>query len=339
MKAVTFVKPGRIELTEQPAPQVGPEDILIDMHYVGLCGTDLSTYRGTMQLVSYPRIPGHENSGIILEKGARVPDTFAEGDQVTISPYAHCGDCPPCRQGRVNCCVTNRTLGVQRDGALLDRFVVDYRDVFTSRELSLKELALVEPMGIGYHATRRGQVTDADQVLVLGCGSIGMGVIAAARSKGARVIATDIDAAKLALAQRFGAEHTINANHEDVGAVVAELTGNEGVDVAIEAAGQPKTLRLAVDVVAHGGRVVTIGYAKEEVSYDTNQFVVKELTIVGSRNALDVFPAVINLIEQRRQPFGDLISHVYPIHATDQAFRDWDARPGEFAKILIDVKG
>ena len=167
MKAVTFVKPGHIELIEQPAPQVGPEDILIDMHYVGLCGTDLSSYRGTMPLVSYPRIPGHEDSGIILEKGAQVPDSFAEGDQVMISPCAHCGDCPPCRQGRVNCCVTNRTLGVQRDGAMLDKIAVHYSDVFTSRELSLKELALVEPMGIGYHATRRGQVTGSDQVLVL----------------------------------------------------------------------------------------------------------------------------------------------------------------------------
>lgn len=339
MKAVTFVKPGHIELTEQPAPQIGPEDILIDMHYVGLCGTDLSSYRGTMPLVSYPRIPGHEDSGVILEKGAQVPDTFAEGDQVMISPCAHCGDCPPCRQGRFNCCVTNKTLGVQRDGALLDKIAVNFRDVFSSRELSLKELALVEPMSIGYHATRRGQVTGSDRVLVLGCGSIGMGVIAAACSKGARVIATDIDGAKLALAQRFGAEHTINAAQEDVRAVVAELTDNEGVDVAIEAAGQPETLRLAVEVVAHGGRVVTIGYAKQEVSYDTNQFVVKELTIVGSRNSLDVFPAVINLLEQRRQPFGDLISHVYPLHATAEAFRDWDARPGEFAKILIDVKG
>ncbi len=93
MKAVSFVKPGHIELTERPAPQVGPEDILIDMRYVGLCGTDLSTYRGTMALASYPRIPGHEDSGVILEKGARVPDTFTEGDQVMIAPYAHCGTC------------------------------------------------------------------------------------------------------------------------------------------------------------------------------------------------------------------------------------------------------
>jgi threonine dehydrogenase-like Zn-dependent dehydrogenase len=177
-----------------------------------------------------------------------------------------------------------------------------------------------------------------DTVLVIGCGMIGMGVIAAAARKGATVIATDIDDAKLVDAKKFGVQYTINSTKENVLAVIGELTDHEGVSVAIEAVGLPETFRLAVDAVVFAGRVVYIGYAKKEVSYDTTNFVRKELDIMGSRNALRVFPAVIKMMEKRQQPFMGLITRIYPFNETAQAFRDWDAAPGKFTKILIDVK-
>jgi threonine dehydrogenase-like Zn-dependent dehydrogenase len=222
---------------------------------------------------------------------------------------------------------------------LTSKVAIHYSGVFASDELSLTELALVEPLSVGYHAANRGRVTETDIVLVIGCGTIGMGVVAAAVRKGAMVIATDIDDAKLATAVSFGARHTINSSQQDVLAVTRRLTNQEGVSVAIEAVGLPETFRLAVDAVSYAGRVVYVGYPKNEVCYDTTDFVRKELDILGSRNALRVFPAVILMLAQRQQPFLDLISRTYPFTDGASAFYDWDAEPGKYMKILVDLCG
>jgi threonine dehydrogenase-like Zn-dependent dehydrogenase len=173
--------------------------------------------------------------------------------------------------------------------------------------------------------------------LVIGCGAVGIGVIAAAARKGATVIAADIDAAKLANAEKFGAQHTINSAEQDLLSMVNDLTDHEGVSVVIEAAGLPATFRLAIEAACYAGRVVYIGYAKQEVCYDTTDFVRKELDIMGSRNALRVFPAVIKMLERQEQPFKSLVSKIYSFAEAASAFGDWDARPGQFTKILIEV--
>ncbi len=298
----------------------------------------MNTFRGTFPLVTYPRVPGHEVSGIIVAKGERVPESITEGDRVTLSPYSHCGVCPACRLGRTNCCQFNRTLGVQRDGAMRSKFAIHYSQVFVSDQLSLKELTLVEPLSVGYHAANRGRVTEVDTVLVIGCGTIGIGAIAAAARKGATVFAADIYEAKLADAKKFGAQHAINSARGDMLSEIGELTDREGVSVAIEAVGLPQTFRLAVDAVAYAGRVVYAGYAKQEVCYDTTHFVRKELDIMGSRNALRAFPGVIKMLEKGQQPFTDLITKIYSVDEVAQAFHDWDAVPGKYSKILIDLR-
>lgn len=337
MKAVSLAEPKKVQMVEIPEPEVGPEDVLVDVKYVGLCGSDLNAYRGQIALVTYPRIPGHEVSGIIVAKGDKVPDSFKVGNKMMLSPYSNCGICPACRVGRPNCCQYNETLGVQRDGALTDKIAVPYEKVFVSESLSLRELALVEPMSVGYHAANRGRISEVDTVLVIGAGTIGTGVIVAAARKGATVIAMDIFDAKLENARRFGAEYTINSANQDVKAEIAKLTDDEGVRVVVEAVGLPQTFRLATEVVCYAGRVVYIGYAKKEVTYDTTDFVRKELDIRGSRNALRVFPAVIQMIEKGRWPFEELITKVYPFEESAQAFADWDAAPGDYNKVMIAV--
>jgi threonine dehydrogenase-like Zn-dependent dehydrogenase len=338
MEAISLISPRRIEITQTPAPQPGPEEVLVDVHFVGLCGSDLNMYRGLFPIATYPRILGHEVGGAIAAVGSRVPDSLRVGQRVMVSPYSECGVCPACRLGRPNCCQYNQTMGLQRDGAMTGQVALHYSKVFASKVLSLQELALVEPLSVGYHAANRGRVVETDTVLVFGCGAIGIGVIAAAARKGASVIAVDIDDAKLADAQKFGAQHTVNSLNHNVLAFVQELTNGEGVSIAIEAVGLPDTFRLAVEAVAFAGRVVYVGYAKKEVTYDTTPFVRKELDILGARNALRVFPAVIKMLEQRRQPFMDLVTQVYPFAQAAAAFTDWDTNPGRFAKIMIDIK-
>src|SRR6185369_807500 len=175
---------------------------------------------------------------------------------------------------------------------------VPWEKLYTSDKLSLREMALVEPLTIGYHAVVRGRVAPGDTVGVFGCGAIGIGVIAAAASRGATVIAIDVDDAKLALAQKVGARHGFNSACDDLHAALQKLTDGEGPRVMIEAVGLPATFRAAVEEVCFAGRVVYIGYSKRPVEYDTRHFVQRELDVMGSRNALpDDFRAVIACLE------------------------------------------
>lgn len=195
----------------------------------------------------------------------------------------------------------------------------------------------MEPLSVGYHAANRGRVGETDTVLVLGCGAVGLGAIAAAARKGALVIGLDIDEVKLDQARSFGARHTINSMTDDPKAIVNGLTNGEGVNVAIEAVGSPATSPLAIELVAYAGRVVLIGYAKEAIALQTRLIVSKELDVCGSRNALNVFPAVIKMLESHERPFTSMISRVVPFEQTDRAFAAWDAAPQQFTKIMVEV--
>ena len=337
MKAIQIVAPRQLAMVDTAEPRPGPEEVLVEVRFVGMCGSDLNAFRGTFPLMRYPRILGHEAGGVIVARGAHVPDRLPLGARVMLSPYSECGICPSCRAGRPNCCQFNETMGLQRDGALTRLVAIHYSKVFLSDTLTLQELALVEPLSVGYHAANRGRISEADTVLVIGCGVVGIGVIAAAARKGATVIVSDIDDAKLADARRFGAHHTVNSTSQDLLQAVQEYTNGEGVSVAVEAVGLPQTFRQAVEAVSFAGRVVYVGYAKKDVCYDTALFVRKELDILGARNALRVFPSVIRMLEERQRPFLELITQVFPFTEAGDALRAWDADPISFTKVMVDV--
>jgi threonine dehydrogenase-like Zn-dependent dehydrogenase len=339
MKAFSLSGIKELQPTTLPEPRVGPKDVLLEVRYIGLCGTDLNSYRGLMPLVRLPRVPGHEVGGIIVEKGAEVPDSIQIGARATVSPYTSCGTCPSCRSGRPNSCQFNETLGVQRDGALTERISVPFDRIFPSSILSLQELALVEPLSVGYHGANRGSVRETDTALILGCGTIGMGALLAAVRKGANVIAVDIDESKLAQAKKFGASATVNAGSNNALDRIRELTGGDGPSVVIEAAGTQATYQLAIEAVSFSGRIVLIGYPKGLVSVEAPLLVRKEVDVYGSRNALRVFPAVIGMFERRERPFTDLITQTFAFDQVPEAFAFWDQNPGQVSKILIDVQG
>ncbi len=181
----------------------------------------------------------------------------------------------------MNACQFNQTLGVQRDGAMTEYFVAHWSKLYIAEGLSLAELSLVEPLSVGFHAAARGRVVREDIVAVIGCGVVGLGAIAAAAHRGAKVIAIDIDDRKLAVGRAAGAVFTINSRDASVHDELLALTHQRGPDVIIEAVGMPATFRMAVEEVAFTGRVVYIGYAKEPVAYETRLFVMKELPTSG----------------------------------------------------------
>ena len=309
------------------------------MLYVGFCGSDLSTYLGKNPMVNYPRIPGHEISGVITELGEDVPDAYKVGDAVTVVPYTNCGDCPSCRRGRTYACRENQTLGVQREGAMQEYITLPWQKILPAPNLNELELAMVEPLTVGFHAIQRGRVQESDVVMVLGCGMIGAGAIASAALRGATVIAVDIDEHKLELASALGAQHTINSLTSDLHSELEVLSGGDGPDVVVEAAGNPLTYRAAVDEVAFTGRVICIGYAGTEVSFATKLFVQKEIDIMGSRNAApEDFEAVISYLEQGTFPLDLMITRKVKPEDAALAVKKWADDPGKVMKILVDFK-
>jgi len=337
MRALCIRAPGQAEVIDAPRPVVHDGHVLLRVVRVGLCGSDLSTYLGENPMVSYPRIPGHEVGGVVEAVGSGVPRAWSAGMSVTLSPYAECGRCASCRAGRSNACRGNQTMGVQRDGALAEFVVVPHEKLYTSDALSLEALALVEPFAVGAHAVVRGRVRECDTVLVLGCGAVGLGAIAAAASRGARVIAADIHAPKLDLAKRLGACETLNAASGSPEERITELTDGEGPAVVIEAAGTPATYRMAVDVAAFCGRVVCIGYAQEEVAYATKLFVAKELDILGSRNALDEFGDVIASFEAGAYDPLALVTHRVSLDDVPGVLDDWRTDRASVTKVMVEM--
>jgi L-galactonate 5-dehydrogenase len=338
MKALRIVEPGRADLVEVPEPPLGPGEVKLRIARVGLCGTDLSTFRGKNPLVSYPRIPGHEVSGVVDELGPGVTGPLAPGTPVFVVPYQACGRCPSCRRRRFNACRANQTLGVHKDGALSERFVLPADRLLTHPGLSLSEMALVEPLTIGLHAVERGRITADDTVAVFGSGVVGLGAIAAASRRGARVIVVDLDDRKLEVARRAGARELVNSKDADARAALASLTRGDGPDVVIEAVGTPDTYRLAIDAVAYTGRVVCVGYAAEDVSFTTKLFILKELDILGSRNATPPdLQAVAAMLAEGVFPREALVSHVVPLEEAGRALERWNSDPASVTKIQVEI--
>lgn len=339
MRAFVIEAPGKTAVTEIPRPPApGPDEVLLKTRRVGMCGTDLSTFRGKNPLVSYPRIPGHEVAATIEETGSRVPARFEAGMNVTLSPYTSCGKCASCKRGRPNACQFNQTLGVQREGAMTEYFLAPWSKLYVAEGLSIRELSVVEPLSVGFHAAARGRVVREDTVAVIGCGVVGLGAIAASSFRGARTIAIDIDDRKLAVAGEAGAAHLINSSTQNLHGALAELTDGLGPDVLLEAVGTPSTFRAAVEEVAYAGRVVYVGYAKEPVEYETRFFLLKELDILGSRNALDEFGAVIAALQQGRFPVERIISRVTSLDYAGAAIEQWSEDPGAFVKVQVSLE-
>lgn len=336
MKAIQIIEKGKVHTVDISKPVVKPGHILLKVAYVGFCGSDLNTFRGLNPLVDFPIIPGHEIGAIIAELAADVPVAFQVGMHATVNPYTNCGQCPACLNERANACEHNQTLGVQRDGAMAEYLLMPWEKVIVDDQLSLKELALVEPMSVGFHAVERAQVIDNDTVLVFGCGMIGVGVIIRSVLRGAKVIVVDISASKLTLARRLGAQHCINSLTENLHHRISQITGGKGADVVIEAVGRAETYVAAIEEAAYTGRVIYIGYSKQRITFDTQYFVKKELDIRGSRNAKpNDFKAVIAYLKKGNCPIDELISGIYTAEDAQEVLEKWSANPGDIFRLLI----
>ncbi len=336
MKAVQIVNTHEMRVVDIDKPVLGVGEVMVKIEYVGFCGSDLNTFLGRNPMVNLPIIPGHEVGAVIEKIGEGVPEGFTKGMNVTLNPYTNCGKCASCRNGRVNACEHNETLGVQRNGVMCQYAVLPWQKIIPAEGISSRTCALIEPMSVGFHAVSRAQVIDNEFVMVVGCGMVGLGAVIRASQRGASVIAVDIDDEKLALAKRIGAAYTVNSMTENVHERIQSITGGFGVDVVIEAVGSPATYVMAIEEVSFTGRVTYIGYSKTEVSFQTKLFVQKELDIRGSRNALPSdFRAVINYLKAGNCPVDELISNETGPDGAFDAMKEWASNPSKVFRILV----
>ncbi len=322
MKAIQLEKPGTFRPLDVPEP--GPPAVgeaLVQVHAVGICGTDFSGYRGTMPFYSYPRIPGHELGVTVLAVGEGVANV-QPGDRCAVEPYINCQRCYSCRRGLTNCCESHQTLGVMCDGGLCERMLLPARKLHFSRQLGMDQLALVETLAIGCHAVDRGQVRAGDNVLVIGAGPIGLSVIEFVKLAGATCIVLDVNEARLEFCRRrMGVPHTIVARGDGAElTTLADLTNRQLADVVIDATGSRQSMSRALEFCAFGGRLVYVGITQQELVFPHAPVMHRrELTLIGSRNARSSdFTRIIRLIEEgvidtapwitHRASFDDLIA-------------------------------
>ncbi len=319
MRAALLRSPGNLEIVSLPCPVAGPGQALLRVRAAAVCGSDVHAYKGDSAFQVYPAVLGHEVAGEVVELGEGV-QSLSLGDHAVLDPMIRCGHCYPCRQGRYNCCTSLKVMGVHTDGGFADYVAVDADHLYRiDARVPFETAALVEPLCIAAQAVSRGRVGPEDRVLVIGAGTIGLGVLLMAKAAGARVASSDTVASKLRLAQQLGADLTIDAASEDVGKAVLGWTDGDGPSVVIEAVGHPATTRAALDYVSAAGRVVVVGITPQDVPLPIPLFIRKEMDLLASRNSREQFPRVIALVESGRIDPTPIISHRFPLEQAPQA--------------------
>lgn len=337
MKAIEITAPGKIRIIEKAMPQPQDGEALLQVLFGGICGADVASYTGNQPFTTYPRIPGHELSARIVS----IPENdrgLKAGDVVTCNPYFNCGACYACRRGLVNACHDNQTMGVQRDGGFQEYITMPVERIIDGKGLSAKELALIEPFSISCHALSRAAVKAGDNLLIMGAGPIGLFALLRAKALDARVLIADMLESRLALAEDFGADETVNVKDRDLHAACAAFTGDCGFDVCVEACGAPETFLSCISEAAHGANVILIGNGKRETTFVHSVLLKKELNVFGSRNAFTRdFETLIDLVKAGKADVLKMVSGVYPMADAAAAFEALAHNDGSLCKLLIGI--
>lgn len=337
MKTVLITKPFEIAVTDTEKPVVKEGEALLKILYGGICGADVASYTGNQPFTTYPRIPGHEFSAEIVT----IPENdrgLKPGDVVTCNPYFNCGECYSCERGFVNCCTDNKTMGVQRDGSFCEYVAMPIERIYDGKGLNAKQLALVEPFTISYHALKRAKVKKGDRVLIVGAGPIGLFALISAVEKGAEVYVADILDGRLQKALDFGAKGVINSKESNIVDKAMEITGGRGFDVCVEACGSSVTFLNCIDCAAFAANIILIGNGKKETTFLHSILLKKELNVFGSRNSLKSdFMDVIDIIASGRVDVLKMVSDIYPMDKADDAFKALANNLGDLCKILVNI--
>ena len=300
MRAIRLEKPEHFAAVEVDEPGLpGAGEALVEVHRVGICGTDVSGYLGKMPFFTYPVIPGHELGVQILKVGEGV-DNVREGDRCSIEPYMNCGNCYACKKGATNCCESLEVIGVHKNGGMCERFILPARKLHPSTKLTMEQLALVETLAIGCNCINRSGTRQGEKVLVIGAGPIGMAAVEFLKVAQAEITVMDMNETRLEFCkEKLGVDHTVVFKND--GAEVDRLREVNGGDLpvtVIDATGSHISMSNAFQYASFTGQVLYVGITTQELSFKHVSIHRPELTIKASRNAVPAdFTRIISLIE------------------------------------------
>ena len=341
MQALVLTEYNHLEIQDVPRPQIGPEDVLLEVKACGICGSDVHGVDGGSGRRRPPVIMGHEAAGVVARVGPNVQG-WNEGDRVTFDSTIYCGKCRFCRSGRINLCDNRRVLGVscedyRQQGAFAEHVAVPQHIVYCLPEgVSFHHAAMVEPLSVAVHAAGRTRITLADTAVVMGVGMIGLLVVQALRAAGCgRIIAVDLDRRKLDLACRLGADEGLCHDTTDVPAEVLKRTGGRGADVVMEVVGILPTVQTAVACLRKGGQLALVGNLSPEVEFPLQRIVTREITLLGSCASCGEYPACLDMMARGTIDVAPLISAVAPLAEGPSWFkRLYDGEEGLMKVIL-----
>ncbi|MEZ9922643.1 zinc-binding alcohol dehydrogenase family protein [Vibrio breoganii] len=335
MKTLVCQEPNKIEYIERVKPLIEPNEVLLKINSVGICGTDIHAFAGKQAFFSYPRVLGHEISGTAEEIGNQVTEVQS-GKRYSVIPAISCGACPACEDDKPNCCESISLYGVHQDGGFTEYLaVLESNLIELPDNVSDSQGALVECFAISAHAVRRAQVKQGDNALVVGAGPIGLAAAAIAKAEGCNVIVVDVATERLEWAAEKLGVPTLNATSEDYVEDVRKAFG-KGADLIFDATGFDKSMSNAVNLIRNGGKLVFVGFTKGELSFHNPTFHMKETTLLSSRNATrQDFERVIQLMSEGKISESIMKNREYDFHTFGLSYSEDVCQNRELVKGVV----
>lgn len=332
--------PGKVDFKKRRLPSLGANEVLIKVKACSICGGDVHLYKGKHPLASLPAAIGHELSGEVVEKGVGV-NKISVGDRVAVEPVITCGTCSFCLRGEYHLCPNIAYQYSAGQGGFTPYFITSEKWVHKLPDsLPYDEAALLEPLAVAVHAARKTEIYLGQSVAIFGAGGIGLFLLQVIRAAGATsVLVVDIQEHRLQIAQKLGANLTINASREDPVKKILKETEGLGVDRSLEAVGLAETFCQCAEALKKGGICVLIGLFEEpeKVNFPVNLFVQKEIQVRGSRGYCWDFQTALQLVQNKQVHLTPLISHRLPLSDLPQAFEIL-LNPQERAiKVVIEI--
>ena len=336
MKAVYLQEPWNVSIKEIEQRPLKEGEALLKIRSAGICGSDIGAYRGTNNLVSYPRVIGHELAGVILEIPENNKKGLKAGDRVVVDPYLYCGHCYPCSIGRTNCCNDLKVLGVHVDGGMTETFAHPADMLVKAPDcLDWDILPMAEPLTIALHGIHRVGLKAGEHVAISGAGTIGLLMALVALAYDAEPILIDLVEERLAYARSLGVKYTINLQTDNLVEKVLEYTNGRLAECVIEASGANAAIRSTLDIVCHAGRIALTGWPKKETSLPTDWITRKEIDIRGARTSAGEFEEALELMASGKVDIRKVLTKVIPVEEAADTLRDIEKNPGNYLKVNV----
>ncbi len=335
MKSVVFEETEKIKLVDRPVPERSDGEVLVKIKYVGICGSDYHSYKGSNPFVSYPYTPGHESSAEVVE--ADTDSVLEAGDTVVIDPVLSCGACYPCSVGRPNVCENLRVIGASAEGLMQEYAVLPEKNVHKAPEgLTSLDLVFTEPLSIGAQANFRAGVEKNELVTVIGAGTIGIaGLLIARWTSDVKSLVVEPNITRREIVEDMGADVTVDPTEDSVTEVLEREFSRKSSPVVIEAVGTEGTINLALDTVSSAGRVVVQGIVGEKITIDSDVLIEKEIDLLGSRLSTNQFPNVVKLMGENVEELRRIPKKGFPVDDIEDAFACYESRK-DLMKVYLE---